>query len=114
MKTDVLGSGPLEGSPEPEMDQAFDLSEIEDPDDSINKDAEVRDLSAWRVTIPRLEPRNDPQTGKACFVFIIQVQRIDVASQKDGDDLEWTIVRQYHEFYSLQSALVQYHGVFEV
>jgi len=113
MKTDVLGSGPLEGSPEPEMDQAFDLSEIEDPDDSINKDAEVRDLSAWRVTIPRLEPRNDPQTGKACFVFIIQVQRIDVASQKDGDDLEWTIVRQYHEFYSLQSALVQYHGVFE-
>ena len=37
------------------------------------KDVECRDLSAWRVTIPRLEPRNTDITGKACFVFIIQV-----------------------------------------
>ena len=37
------------------------------------KDVECRDLSAWRISIPRLEPRNDPITGKACFVFIIQV-----------------------------------------
>merc|ERR1719347_535199 len=77
------------------------------------KDVECRDLSAWRVNIPRLEPRNDPITGKACFVFIIQVQRIDVTSEKDGEDLEWIVERQYQEFYSLQTALVQYHGVFE-
>ena len=94
------------------------------------KDVECRDLSAWRVTIPRLEPRNTDITGKACFVFIIQVrgrrcyftfahfrylqvQRIDVTSEKDGEDLEWVVERQYQEFYSLQSALVQYHGVFE-
>jgi len=113
MKTEVVGSGPIEGSPEPEMDQAFDLSELEDSEDATNKNSEVRDLSAWRVTLPRLEPRNDPQSGKACFVFIIQVQRIDMASQTDGDDLEWSVERQYTEFYSLQSALVQYHGVFE-
>lgn len=113
MKTEVLGSGPMEGSPEPDMDQAFDLSELDDSEDATYKDNEVRDLSAWRITLPRLEPRNDPQTGKACFVFIIQVQRIDMASQTDGDDLEWNVERQYHEFYSLQSALVQYHGVFE-
>ena len=37
-----------------------------------------------------------------------------MASQTDGDDLEWNVERQYHEFYSLQSALVQYHGLFEV
>ena len=43
-----------------------------------------------------------------------KVQRIDVASQSNGEDLEWSIERQYHEFYSLQSALVQYHGEFEV
>eukprot|EP00092_Neocalanus_flemingeri_P013482 GFUD01014541.1.p1 GENE.GFUD01014541.1~~GFUD01014541.1.p1 ORF type:complete len:1024 (+),score=205.10 GFUD01014541.1:100-3171(+) len=113
MKTEVMGSGPMEGSPEPDMDQAFDLSELEDSEDTANKGNEVRDLSAWRVNIPRLEPRNDPHSGKACFVFIIQVQRIDMASQTDGDDLEWSVNRQYHEFYSLQSALVQYHGVFE-
>ena len=95
------------------------------------KDVECRDLSAWRISLPRLEPRNDPITGKACFVFIIQVgpssnspsvltlqsasqvQRIDVTSEKDGEDLEWTVERQYQEFYSLQTALVQYHGVFE-
>jgi len=112
MKSDVLGSGPMEGSPEPDMDQAFDLSEMDDSEEN-SKDSEVRDLSAWRVTLPRLEPRNDPQSGKAFFVFIIQVQRIDMASQTDGEDLEWSVERQYTEFYSLQSALVQYHGVFE-
>ena len=37
-----------------------------------------------------------------------------MASQTDGEDLEWSVERQYTEFYSLQSALVQYHGVFEV
>merc|ERR1719317_1312219 len=113
MKSDVLGSGPMEGSPEPDMDQAFDMSEMDDSEENSNKDSEVRDLSAWRITLPRLEPRNDPQSGKAFFVFIIQVQRIDMASQTDGEDLEWSVERQYTEFYSLQSALVQYHGVFE-
>jgi len=29
------------------------------------------------------------------------------------EDLEWSVERQYHEFYSLQSALVQYHGIFD-
>ena len=85
MKSDVLGSGPMEGSPEPDMDQAFDLSEMDDSEENSNKDSEVRDLSAWRVTLPRLEPRNDPQSGKAYFVFIIQVRnnrthRIKIAS----------------------------------
>ena len=104
----------------------------DDPEEEgVLKDVECRDLSAWRISLPRLEPRNDPITGKACFVFIIQVgpssnspsvltlqspsqvQRIDVTSEKDGEDLEWTVERQYQEFYSLQTALVQYHGVFE-
>ena len=75
MKSDVLGSGPMEGSPEPDMDQAFDLSEMDDSEEN-SKDSEVRDLSAWRVTLPRLEPRNDPQSGKAFFVFIIQVKSL--------------------------------------
>ena len=79
LKTEVLGSGPLEGSPEPEtasMDSAYDMTGAYDPDeeDGVMKDVECRDLSAWRVSIPRLEPRNDAVTGKACFVFIIQVK----------------------------------------
>ena len=127
-------------------------------------DTQTRDLSAWRVTVPRLEarsidgpfrslsshqhhylhhnqiqgeewsqlmiitslssqlfsqasphpsPHQEELPGRSCFTFIIQVQRIDVASRSEGEDLEWLVERQYHEFYSLQSALVQYHGIFD-
>ena len=76
-----------------------------------NVPTQARDLSAWRVTVPRLEARSFE--GRSCFTFIIQVQRIDVTSMSEGEDLEWVVERQYHEFYSLQSALVQYHGMFE-
>ena len=36
---------------------------------------EYKDLSAWRVTIPDLKARKD------YFVFVIEVQRIDVAAK---------------------------------
>merc|ERR1712223_489190 len=37
---------------------------------------EYRDLSAWRVSIPRL--RTSSSSGKHCFVYEIDVQRIDI------------------------------------
>ena len=37
---------------------------------------EYRDLSAWRVSIPRL--RTSANSGKHCFVYEIDVQRIDI------------------------------------
>ena len=37
---------------------------------------EYRDLSAWRVSIPRL--RTSASSGKHCFVYEIDVQRIDI------------------------------------
>ena len=36
-----------------------------------------------------------------------------MTSVKNGEDLEWCVERQFQEFYSLQSALVQFHGVFD-
>ena len=42
---------------------------------------EYRDLSAWRVSIPTLATSQD-SNGKACFVFVIEIQRIDVTAQK--------------------------------
>lgn len=111
-KSEVLSSAAMEGSPEPDCDPGYDLATIGAEGDTEAGDGETRDLSAWRVTVPRLEART--VEGKACFTFVIQVQRIDVTSQTDGgEDLEWTVDRQYHEFYSLQSALVQYHGIFQ-
>ena len=74
LRNDVLGSGTLDGSPEPDPDSAYDMTDAGDnEDDNIIRDVETRDLSAWRVSIPRLEPRSDPISGKSYFVFIIQV-----------------------------------------
>jgi len=97
---------PVEGVHEVHRNSSVN-EEVEEPDG----ETEVRDLSAWRISIPRVDARN--ASGKSNFFFIIQVQRIDVASKCNGEDLEWTVERQYHEFYSLQSALVQYHGIFD-
>ena len=39
------------------------------------------DLSSWRVTIPRIGARPDPENPKKqFFVFIIDVRRVDVAA----------------------------------
>ena len=48
---------------------------------SIHDILEYRDLTAWRISIPRLTTALD-NGGKACFVFVIEVQRIDVGAQK--------------------------------
>jgi sorting nexin-14 len=111
LRQGVLGNA-VEGSPDRLTESAFDMvSNIQTDASNINQDLEIRDLSAWRVEILNLETRT--VGGKSCFVFILQVQRIDVASANDGQDLQWTVARQYHEFYTLQSALTQFHGIFE-
>ena len=43
---------------------------------SLGSVLEYRDLSAWRVSIPRL--RTSASSGKHCFVYEIDVQRIDI------------------------------------
>jgi len=102
----------VEGSPDRGVpESAYDLVSSLREEDHLPQDLESRDLNAWRVEIPNVITRSTG--GKSYFVFVIQVQRIDVASARDGQDLAWHVHRQYHEFYTLQSALVQYHGIFE-
>jgi len=114
LKNGLLGN-PVEGSPEPSLNSAFNESssslQTSDDGDFLGSDPETRDLNAWRLQISRIEPRS--VNGKSFFVFVIQVQRIDVTSRLDGQDLQWSVERQYHEFYALQSALTQYHGMFD-
>ena len=43
---------------------------------SLGSVLEYRDLSAWRVSIPRL--CTTESSGKHCFVYEIDVQRIDI------------------------------------
>lgn len=42
-------------------------------------DGPLRDLSAWRVTIPEILPKPDPDNQrKSIFYFVIDVRRVDV------------------------------------
>ena len=51
--------------------------------DSILDDSEdesMHDLTSWRVTVPRIGARPDPEhPKKQFFVFIIDVRSVDVA-----------------------------------
>jgi hypothetical protein len=50
----------------------------------VGDDEPVRDLSAWRVTIPRIMSKRDPDNlRKQFFVFCIDVRRIDVTEGSD-------------------------------
>ena len=52
--------------------------------------------------------------GKNSFFFVIEVQRIDITSTKENsEDLEWTVLRKYSEFYTLETRLTEFHGEFE-
>ena len=43
------------------------------------------DMSTWRVTIPRIGARPDPDNNKKqYFVFIIDVRRVDMANNGNG------------------------------
>ncbi|XP_022243695.1 sorting nexin-14-like [Limulus polyphemus] len=74
-------------------------------------DPRLKDLSAWRVSIPRVETRMDIHC-KYYHVFIIEVQRIDVNGEDNPDELHWTVERKYHEFYVLEAKLIEFHGEF--
>ena len=57
-------------------------------EDNISEDSveiyhhfEPPDLSTWRVTIPRIGARPDPENPKKqFFVFIIDVRRVDMSN----------------------------------
>ncbi len=52
--------------------------------------------------------------GKKYFVFVIDVQRIDITSAtENAEDLHWTVHRRYAEFYTLESRLTEFHGQFD-
>jgi hypothetical protein len=43
------------------------------------------DLTTWRVTIPRLGARPDPENPKKqFFVFIVEIRRLDVTDGKNN------------------------------
>ena len=72
----------------------FDQSdtEFESPDYRREIASPIHDLSAWRVSIPRVEKRIDDR--KEIHVYIIQVQRIDVLEGANtGEKTSWEVER---------------------
>ncbi|XP_059094293.1 sorting nexin-14-like isoform X2 [Tigriopus californicus] len=113
----------MEGLVDEKLDPALDIADICENGEkeeslsncsgSIGEILEFRDLTAWRVSIPRLSTAKDVG-GKPFFVYVIEVQRIDVTSQKtNAEDLQWSVARRYLEFYALESKLTEFHGEFE-
>jgi sorting nexin-14 len=88
---------------------ALDVLSAEHCDD----ESHLRDLSAWRVTIPKIKTKPEPDNPrKHVFVFCIQVHRLDVV-ESAFERLHWMLERRYHEFYVLDQKLQEFHGEFE-
>lgn len=86
-----------------------DVDQISDDEDThqTGVSSPQHDLSAWRVSIPGVDMKME-----GGFVFIIDIQRIDVR-EGDGEKNSWRVERMYHEFYALEQKLREFHGVFE-
>ncbi|XP_045582930.2 sorting nexin-14 isoform X2 [Procambarus clarkii] len=71
-----------------------------------------RDLSAWRVSVPRVEQHLD-HAAKPYYAFIVEVTRIDVTGAELPEELHWEVERRYNEFYILENKLTEFHGEFQ-
>ncbi|TMS34314.1 hypothetical protein L596_001939 [Steinernema carpocapsae] len=93
-------------------DDGFMETEVQNHDPNKPQSGELicektRDMSRWRVQIPRIEPRRD-NNGRTGFVYIISVERSDIDYQ--SPHRKWEVVRRYNEFYILESKLLEFHG----
>ena len=55
----------------------YDEDGYSDCSDADKSEQTLRDLSAWRITIPRVESVQEPETKKRYHVFVIDVRRLD-------------------------------------
>eukprot|EP00058_Branchiostoma_floridae_P010236 XP_002595724.1 hypothetical protein BRAFLDRAFT_275391 [Branchiostoma floridae] len=85
--------------------------------DEIEAEFIPKDLSAWRVAIPRAESRSTDfvlgfryENGKQYYVYIISVQRIDIREGETSGPSGWETTRRYNEFYVLENKLTEFHG----
>lgn len=90
--------------------QSTSEPESEPEDDESGMSSPQHDLSAWRISIPRVEPRQE--AGREVYIFHIHIKRIDV-NTNSGEKVEWEVERRFHEFYVLESKLHEFHGGFD-
>lgn len=101
----VANSGSASGSGSASDDEEAEL--VQQPTPTADEGLAAmgpRDLSLWKASLPRIEPRRDPQTGRTMYVYVIEVEATDMGSRR------WCTDRRYREFYVLESKLVEFHG----
>uniref|UniRef100_T1IH03 PX domain-containing protein n=1 Tax=Strigamia maritima TaxID=126957 RepID=T1IH03_STRMM len=99
------------------FDQNFDISEeiavcemgIGDTASVDSDSLRSKDMSAWRLSIPKL---NTVLEGgyKLTYVYVIEIQSIDFKKDDDPSSQHWQVERRYHEFYVLEAKLIEFHG----
>nr|XP_022337041.1 sorting nexin-14-like isoform X1 [Crassostrea virginica] len=115
---DLLGA--MDFIEELEKNPEGSLNSLEDDEvpDSMISDGEmpdftqisIPDLSTYRVSIPRIGARPEPENPKKqFFVFIIDIRRVDMSSENDEKGANWIVDRRYHEFYVLENKLAEFH-----
>ncbi|XP_022092527.1 sorting nexin-14-like [Acanthaster planci] len=95
---------------ESESSQPTSDAELASDEEEAGMKSPIHDMSAWRVSIPRVEARLEGT--KDYFVYIIAVQRIDV-KEGGGEETSWEVERRYHEFHVLETKLREFHGIFD-
>ncbi|XP_038048317.1 sorting nexin-14-like [Patiria miniata] len=95
---------------ESESSQPPSDTELLSDEEEAGMKSPIHDMSAWRVSIPRIDARLDG-TKDYC-VYVIDVQRIDV-KEGGGEETSWEVERRYHEFHVLETKLKEFHGIFE-
>ncbi|KAK3101648.1 hypothetical protein FSP39_005188 [Pinctada imbricata] len=110
----VFKSGDMRSLPEGENFEDADrltIASCSSLDDEVSESLELElpdftvDLSTWRVCIPRVGARPEPDNMKKQFlVFIIDVRRVGMTSSTQINGT------RYNEFYVLESKLAEFHG----
>ncbi|XP_052220353.1 sorting nexin-14-like isoform X2 [Dreissena polymorpha] len=107
---DMLG---IENTEDADTVTVVSTSSLDDEVSVSDLDAALdHDLSTWRVTIPRLGARPDPENPKKqFFVFIVEIRRVDIPNVQAKE--VWSVARKYQEFYILEQKLKEFHGEME-
>ncbi|XP_071813146.1 sorting nexin-14-like isoform X2 [Apostichopus japonicus] len=107
---DEVPGYPLGYSDSESAPQSNSEAESELEDDESGMSSPQHDLSAWRISIPRVESRQE--AGRELFIFRIHIKRIDINTNSE-ERSEWEVERMFHEFYVLENKLSEFHGGFD-
>uniref|UniRef100_A0A5F9CM16 Sorting nexin-14 n=1 Tax=Oryctolagus cuniculus TaxID=9986 RepID=A0A5F9CM16_RABIT len=99
-----------------EIEEGIVVMEDDSPVEAVSTPNTLRNLAAWKISIPYVDFFEDPSSERKekkerIPVFCIDVERND--RRAVGHEPEhWSVYRRYLEFYVLESKLTEFHGTF--